>query len=143
MQHMGRDLPKNQAQMRLASENAIVTANLFNVTIVNQLWLVRNGIVEESEFIGDSVFTPAFVQVSAREFDLLVIPDRMQLAPKCDEARRGDLVASRLGHVVDLLPQTPYTAVGLNFSWEYDPSPARPIREVQQQLFCKPTAIAS
>src|SRR5258707_9842242 len=101
--------------MPLISENVVVTANQFNPTIVTQLWLVQNGILTADE--GPGIYVPGFVQVKAREFELLVLLDRLQFVPTSEPGKRAELVAEKVGTIVRTLPHTPYVAAGLNFVW--------------------------
>ncbi|MHB1034642.1 MAG: hypothetical protein ACYC35_08865 [Pirellulales bacterium] len=103
------------AELRHA--NVVIAARQFNPTIFSQLWLVRHGIAEEGDFQGESVFTPAFVQVRAPHFVLLVLPEQLQFAPLPPEEKQGSLVLDKIGQIIQLLPETPYVAVGLNFNW--------------------------
>jgi hypothetical protein len=106
--------------LQLVDANVVVVARQFNPTIFSQLWLVRNGIATEEDFQGESVFTPAFVQVRARRYALLVLAEQVQFAPSPPAVREGELVLDKVGRIVRLLPETPYVAVGLNFTWQLD-----------------------
>jgi hypothetical protein len=105
---------------KLVHANAVVVARRFNPTIFSQLWLVNNEIATEADFQGESVFTPAFVQVQAPRYVLLVVPEQLQLAPLPPVEQQHELVSDKVGRIVRLLPETPYVAVGLNFSWQLD-----------------------
>lgn len=101
----------------IVGQNFVVTAHNFNLTIVTQLWLVKNSIVREDEFSGSSIFTPAFAQVVTKSWTLQVHPERIHAAPinSSDDGYLG--AAKALGRLIKKLPETPYSAVGINFGF--------------------------
>lgn len=72
----------------LASGNVVITAEQFDPTIVSQIWLAKTGLVKEDEFAQGCIFADTVAQVRAREFELLVIPDRAQFVPTVEIERR-------------------------------------------------------
>ena len=126
------------APMDLFQENVIVTGH-WNIPLLSQVWLADHDIVLREEFLpGQSIFTPAMIQVGTLEFGLFAIEDRIQFAPTCEDAK-GRLIAEHWGCLVELLPQTPYTGVGLNFIWHYRPSGTATISSTGRRLFFKRT----
>jgi hypothetical protein len=123
--------------MDLFQENVIVTATSFNVQIFSQLWLSRNDIVTPDEFDrGTSVFTPPMVHIDIpRQFALIILQDRLQFVPTCDEEHKSRLIAERIGRLVELLPHTPYSAAGLNFIWHLRPRAPLTISAIGRNLF--------
>src|SRR5947208_812998 len=107
--------------LQLVDSAAVVAARNFNVTIVNQIWLVDNHLLERDEFKPGCVFTDMLVQVQARGFDLLVTPDQLQFRPQCEPELQQSVLLKRIGGFVNALPHTPYVAVGLNFTWRFIP----------------------
>lgn len=103
--------------LQLANANVVVVAHHFNPTITDQLWLTEHSIVNREEPAGPYVFTDMLVQVPTRDFHLLIVPDRCQLTPSPQIENTQQLIVERLGGLVELLPHTPYRAVGLNFNW--------------------------
>lgn len=106
---------------QLDSTNAVIVAHQFNPSIISQMWLVRNGVAGEDDFGGGCIFTPVIVQVEARDFRLLVVPEQLQFAPKIDTEAVQALVESKVGAIVSALPHTPYRAVGINVNWHIMP----------------------
>jgi len=102
--------------------NLVIAAHNFNPSIFSQLWLVRNQIVGEEEFRAGCVFSDQAVNVESDQFALLVIPPQMQLVPKVAEEEQACVVAEKGGLIIRALPHTPYTAVGLNFFWLFEPA---------------------
>jgi hypothetical protein len=101
--------------------NVVVVARQFNPSVFSQLWLVRNRIVGEDEFIGGCLFSDDVAKIESRDFGLLVIPPQLQFHPRVATEREGDLVAEKVSTIVQTLPHTPYLAVGLNFVWHIWP----------------------
>ena len=120
----------------LVHANVVLVARQFNPTIFSQTWLTRHGLVSEDDFSNgaESLFTPPVVQVRSREFVLLVLPEQLQFAPDAAVEDQGKLVLEKVGTIVTLLPETPYTAVGLNYHWHLVPERAH-IARVCRALF--------
>lgn len=125
--------------MQLHHENAIVTANNFNVMLVSQVWLINNGIVNVDEFNPPAcVFTPPLVHVTTDDFGLLLMEGRLQFTPTCNEEAKQPLLIDRLGRFITTLPHTPYSGLGLNFVWHWQPNEAHTIQSVGRRLFFHP-----
>jgi hypothetical protein len=125
--------------MELFQENVIVTANNFNVMLVNPIWLDEHGIVRRDEILPDQyAFTPPLVQIATNDFGFLLMENRLQFVLTCEEERKQALIVERVGGFVGLLPHTPYSGLGLNFTWHYQPQQANAISHIGRQLFFKP-----
>ena len=120
----------------LVASNAVIAARQFNPSIIGQIWLVRNGILKEDDFLPGCLYTDAVVQVKSREFDLMVIPQQCQFAPKVDRAQEQGLLVDKVGTIARSLPHTPYRAIGLNFTWHLIPK-ADDIHSILRGLFFK------
>ncbi len=122
--------------LQLVAPSLVVTAQQFNPSVTGQHWLITNGIILEDEMQVGAVFTDVVVQVPTRDFHLLVTPESCQFtfAPHVNEERQQALIRERLSQLVSLLPHTPYTAVGLNFTWHFFPE-GLTIGEACRQLF--------
>lgn len=109
--------------MQIAASSVVVLAQHFNPSVVGQYWLVKNNIVSPDEIQVGAVFTDMFVQVPTRDFNLLITPENCQIAVSTHVAaeKQQGLVIDHLGKIVELLPHTPYTAVGVNFVWHFFP----------------------
>jgi len=105
----------------LVTSNTVIVAQQFNPSVITQLWLVRNGLLDEDDFRPSCVFTDMVVKVNSREFDLMVVPQQCQFSPRVDRHREQELVADKVGTIARSLPHTPYRAVGLNFTWHLIP----------------------
>lgn len=104
------------------SENVVILANRFNLSIFNQYWLIDNGIIDQEDLKAGYTFTPVLNQIQTQDYQLTIVPDRLQLDihPVTDE-NAVDLIESKIGKIIEKLPHTPYTALGLNFVYLYTP----------------------
>jgi len=115
--------------IELQAENVVITTSKFNPSILTQVWLVRNEILAEEDFIAGN-FSPAGVQVQSRRFVMLAVPDFIQLVPTAPDPvgpdhvspeSVGDMVLRTVGRIVRALPHTPYTGIGINLTWTVTP----------------------
>ena len=119
-----------------AGAAAVVAAQQFNPSVVTQLWLRDNRIIAADDFQDGSIFTDFVVQVRSRLFHMLVLPYQLQFVPAVPVAEQEQIVVDKLGAIINLLPHTPYRALGLNFSWHLTP-PGGDIGGVTRQLFSR------
>ena len=103
--------------------NVVIVAHRFNPSIITQLWLVKNNILQEDEFEEGCIVTPVLSQIRSRKFQLVVVQEQLQFAPIDKISTDTHFVSSKVGKIVRTLPQTPYSAVGMNFVWHIDPKP--------------------
>jgi hypothetical protein len=127
----------NKMSPELASGNVVITAEQFNPTIVSQIWLAKTGLVKEDEFAQGCIFADTVAQVRAREFELLVIPDRAQFVPTVEIERRQQVICEKLGLLVTRLPETPYRAMGFNLIWHVTPDQSS-VEDFCRRLFLVP-----
>ncbi len=120
----------------LVGSSVVIVANRFNPSVVSQLWLVRNGLLAEDELAQGSIFADPLVQVLTPHFILVLTPEQMQFIPTGPEGDRAGLIADKVGRLVELLPQTPYRALGLNFTYHLRPE-AGDVRQLARRLFFK------
>lgn len=100
--------------------NVVVVATQFNPSIVNHQWLDKHKIVPSDDIDpARSIVAPGVVQIfsTTQQFNLLVVPNRLHLeiGEPTDDSQK--LVHDTIGKIVETLPETPYTALGINFTW--------------------------
>jgi hypothetical protein len=100
---------------------AVVVAQQFNPSVVSQMWLVRNGLLDEDDFLRGCLFSDVVVQVRSRRFAMLIIPEQLQFIPEVPQEEEQAMVAEKVGTIVRTLPHTPFRALGLNFRWQLTP----------------------
>ena len=101
----------------LIDSNAVLAANDVNLSIFKPTWLVREGILRQDEVEGNIIVSPVTVQISTPEFQLTVLPNRIQMSfpgPGPGSQSVVDRVASEIARK---LPHTPYSGCGLNFNY--------------------------
>ncbi|NQT18740.1 MAG: hypothetical protein HQ592_03480 [Planctomycetes bacterium] len=96
----------------------VLAAQAFNPSIFTETWLAQNDIVSADDLVGVRVFSPEVAQFQTSEVKVLVIPPRMQILFSTLEVE-GDFELPRkiAARTVELLPETPYEALGLNFDY--------------------------
>jgi hypothetical protein len=120
----------------LTTANVVITAHQFNPSILSQVWLIKNRIVAEDEFLAGCMFSDMVTQAVTREFFLAVVPQQLQFIPNQNSIeRQADLVTQRVGSLVKALPHTPYEAVGLNFVWQTVLEDEEEVPEFSKELF--------
>lgn len=100
-----------------SSANVVVLASNCNPSIVSKEWLSQRGIFTQP--VGNFVHTPVFALVESENFSLMVNEQRLQLMVKKvtqDNLNASSGIAERF---VDILPETPYKAVGLNYHYSF------------------------
>ena len=127
-------------EIKITNKNVVIVAHQFNPSIVNQLWLVKNGILSENDFDINCVFTPVISQTQAHEFTLLILPEQLQFAPKLEVKNDDALVFSKVGRIIEKLPHTPFSAAGLNFIWHIS-APEKNMGDFTKSLFWRDNAL--
>jgi hypothetical protein len=121
----------------LVGSSVVVVAQNFNPSVTSHLWLVRNGVVPEGDFLPGCIFTDLLVQVRARRFSLLFTPEQFQFVPSIGEENPHALMQETIGRIVETLPHTPYRALGLNFTWHLIPG-GGDVAALSRRLFFVP-----
>lgn len=100
----------------LRKANIVVLANSYNPSIVSRDWVLSRQLL--SEPIGDFVHTPAFSLIQNNNFSLAVDMNRLQLSVKEPNPENIKLMPQIIKKFFILLPETPYRAMGFNFTYE-------------------------
>lgn len=100
----------------LEKANIVVLANSYNPSIVSRDWVLSRQLLGEP--IGDFVHTPAFSFIENNNFSLAVHMDRLQLSVKKPTLENIKLMPQIIKKFFTLLPETPYRAMGFNFTYE-------------------------
>lgn len=108
--------------MALLIENAfsgiVLTAQSFNPSIFTETWLDRNDIIRADSLEGLRVFSPEIAQFQTEEVQVLVVPPKMQITFRIHEITGEFEIPRKIAiRTVELLPHTPYQALGLNFDF--------------------------
>lgn len=97
-------------------DGIVLTAQSFNPSIFTETWLQDNNILDTSKLVGMRVFSAAVAQFQTEEVHVVVVPPQLQItfSDKSADVEVPRFFATR---VVELLPHTPYQALGINFSY--------------------------
>jgi len=96
----------------------VLTAQSFNPSIFTETWLDKNGILAASSLEGMRVFSPDVAQFQTKECQILVTPPKMQITFQIHNVEGEFEVQRNIAiRTVELLPHTPYQALGLNFDF--------------------------
>jgi len=105
-----------------AFSGIVLTAQTFNPSIFTEPWLAENGIIPAGSFEGLRVFSPQVAQFQTCTIQVLVVPPKMQIIfPLTASEGDAELACKIAERTVQLLPQTPYQALGLNFDYFVPP----------------------
>jgi hypothetical protein len=88
-------------------------AKSHNPSIVSKEWLLEKGIVEGR--VSDFAHTLIFSHVETENFKIFLDPDRLQISVKNLTPENMTNLPKIAEKYIDNLPETPYTAVGLNY----------------------------
>jgi hypothetical protein len=114
--------------------NIVIVANTFNLNILNPVWMYKNKIFSEKDLQGATCL-PVVVEVRSDNFRLHIIPDRLLFSIDTKYKNPKKLIISKIGRLIELLPHTPFAAVGLNFTYHVTPSD-KDIYKLTRSLFC-------
>ncbi len=78
----------------LVNSNVVIAAQQFNPSVLSQLWLVDNHVIERDEFEPGSMFTEMIVQAATAEFIILITPQQLQLTPRGAEDQQQATLSS-------------------------------------------------
>lgn len=123
-------------RVELVDRTVVIVAHDVNMSIFQPWWIIKNGILEESEIVFQGVLvTPVAVEVPTKHFKLTVLPNRIQmsLAQTCDSPYLQ--IERVLAKMIAILPHTPYSAVGFNFVFNILSDNVEQYKKWEQRLF--------
>lgn len=94
----------------------IILAESHNPTIVSPEWLRDKGIMDEKPT--NFAHTPVLSIFESESCQILVDQNRFQMTPKNLELPCINRCQKATVDYVTALPETPYTAIGLNYTWQ-------------------------
>jgi len=100
---------------KLDNTNVVILARSHNPTIVSKEWVIKKEVLEEP--IINFIHTPPFSMVENNDLRIHVDSGRMQIIVKGVEPDIIDKLPIVIKNYVNSLPETPYTAIGFNFSY--------------------------
>jgi len=113
----------------------VLTARLFNPSIFTETWLTTNDIIAPEKFAGPRIFSPEIAQFQTNETQILISPPKMQITFSIHNVESTFEAQRRIAlRTVELLPQTPYQALGLNFDYFVAPPTGKRITDYSRVL---------
>lgn len=103
------------SEKKLDNTNVVILARSHNPTIVSKEWVIKKEVLEEP--IINFIHTPPFSMVENNDLRIHVDSDKMQIIVKRVEPDIIDKLPLVIKNYVNSLPETPYTAIGFNFSY--------------------------
>jgi len=100
-----------------SSANIVILASNYNPSIVSKEWLYQKGIFTET--VRNFVHTPVFALVESEDFGLAVDEERLQITVRKVTQDSLNASASIAEKFVDILPETPYKGIGLNYRYTF------------------------
>lgn len=130
------------AEPALVLSSVVLIAKDVNQSIFSPAWLLKHGILLDEEAGGDDfVFARGLTRVRTPAFQLLVLPDRLQMRLALESDAADALIMRVVGGVVKTLPHTPFSAIGLNFQYQFEPTDAASFHEWDLARFAAPWAL--
>ena len=100
-----------------SSANILILASNYNPSIVSKEWLYQKGIFTET--VRNFVHTPVFTLVESEDFSLVVDEERLQITVRKVTPDSLNASASIAEKFVDILTETPYKGIGLNYHYTF------------------------
>jgi len=120
-------------KLELSAANVVVIAQSHNPTIPSKEWLLANGII--SPPVVNFTHVPVFSLVETEQVILVVDESRLQVSSKKLDEEGLAYVMQAVARYVRHLPETPYTAVGLNFHWSAVAEDEHKVSELARRAF--------
>lgn len=98
-----------------SSANIVILASNYNPSIVSKEWLYQKGIFTET--VRNFVHTPVFALIESEDFGLVIDEERLQITVRKVTQDNLNALTSIAEKFVDILPETPYKGIGLNYRY--------------------------
>jgi hypothetical protein len=122
--------------LKINQATIALLASSYNLSILNQIWLVDNNVVTKAEMeSSESFLSPVAVNIATANYELLVLQDRVQLTLLNGDYEKGALVKRIFENLIKALPHTPYKAIGFNFKNIITPSDSQNSLQRVKELY--------
>lgn len=126
---------------KLIGLNIVLVSNNINTSLFTQYWFIKKGIIQEKDFLPDSVFIPGFTNVSTIDYQLTVLPDKIQFSLKNDNVEISErCIREVMVGFVEAMDGVSINAVGQNFIWRVEDA-ERSVHQLGKSLFSKDNEI--
>jgi len=99
----------------LSGANIVILARNYNPSIVSKEWLYQKNIIKDT--VINFAHTPPFSLVETERISFVLSEDRLQISLKSFTPRNIEDLAKIAMGFVSHLPETPFVAVGFNYSY--------------------------
>lgn len=121
----------------LPQTSVVVVASQFNPSIVTQYWLIKNSIFAEEDFTKDCMFSAEMVNIVTDSLNIRLSPKMLTAFLLTNNFDRDfESVNNKITKILNLLPETPFDAVGMNFMWRID-TEDKAVSDFGKSLFFK------
>lgn len=121
-----------------AFSGIVITAQTFNPSIFTETWLDKNGIISAQDLVGVKLSSPEMSRFETSEVQIQVTLPKMMITFRIQEGSPNFELPLRIAtRTVELLPQTPYIALGLNFDFFTHQPEGQDFTSYNQALFGK------
>lgn len=117
----------------LTGANIVIVASSFNPSIVSKDWLFSKGIINEPS--KNFTHTPGFSFFESEHYSMTLLPERFLLELKNEYQTRFTELISITERFVSRLPETPYTAIGTNYTWQTETLSKRDVEKKLEDIF--------
>jgi hypothetical protein len=132
-----------RARSVFGGTSVVLVANEINLSIFKPMWLGKTNILRPDELAGDCVISPGVVQIPTAQFNLLILPNQLQLAfAEMDDAVVIEPLNRVLGGILQNLPHTPFLGMGINFDFFVGPKDLDKFADWSKDLFASRSALA-
>jgi len=124
-------------ELKLDGVNVVILAKNHNPSIVSREWLRDKKIIEGD--ITNFAHTPAFSVVETEMISIVEDPERLQISLKKDFSENITKLQEIANRYVEQLPETPYTAIGINYLYSIysEKDAVKRIYSVNEEKFSK------
>ena len=106
---------------KLIEQTIVIVADFFNPSAFSQYWFIKEEILKEEDIQKESLFVPGITHVQTDKFNMLVVPDKIQITIKSNNEETHNTIYKLLTLIVQGQQNIPYKALGINFCWELIP----------------------
>lgn len=101
--------------IKLVSADIVILATAHNPSVLSPEWLKEKKLISKN--LNNFIYTPDLSVCESNDFSLVVDRQRLNIASKMVSADSLNIIKNIAMSYIKLLPNIPYTALGMNFAW--------------------------
>ncbi len=102
------------SKVTLSGANIVIVANTHNPSIVSKEWAMEKGMITGS--VINFIHTPTLSVIETNDLNIILDPERLQILAK--NVNTIDMLPKIAEIYIRNLPEIPYVAIGLNFTYQ-------------------------